>query len=967
MGMDRLSLLANAVTQPDHAMHHPLAGVGHHHFPQPSSSSSHLGSAAPPHLVPHHHQPPPTSYGYAAALASQSPDSPDSAPTHDLAGGPGFALSNGGGSKKKAARQLSQAGDDDGDGNGRDADGQPLRKRTKQSLSCGECKRRKIKCDRKVPCTACIKRGDADACNWEDAKIEPEKQPFALAAETDDLRARLSLIERFINTLPDPLKTTFKELGISQMGDLPRQELRKAEVDFGAQFGSSRHLPTDKPVAPPDSLGLMDNLLFAGPKSLGVEGLQQPDHPDLTSMLTSIVAPRVVYTNPSVSSNLGLDPCFSQEELDAERLRVLDKIYAQLPNKRDCDVAVDRYFLQFDWFFSILHHATWKAEYARFWEMLESGRKYEVDPAWLAILYLLLALSSDESMHLAAPSTPEESSAWEEQSARYHACAQKLALLADPFGRPQARMLQITTFLACWVLISAHGGEFGRFSSWLAGGIRTAQKMGLHQLSDDQEDMPPDDPAWPPGKNALKRETALRLWGFLSFFDHLSASARFKGYMIHPSHTTTPPLSNVNWQDLTPHEWKIAPAPRSVLTDSSMEYHKLRLSQVSRKTFDLLIASASSDSFSYGTILELDKDYRNLLDSLPDVWLHECAALEHADPAVRNKRYIAMQGTHNRLVRLHRPFLVKGWEPNSRYAYSSDACVRSARAVVLSHHNNLEFNRNLRMMYSHTLSAAIVLGADLYHAIDGGAPDAEIESKKSTFALSLEIFGRDIQDKVASRHLRVIIEAGRRVLTGLFAEQVQRRARIGARRAAGDDTSSERSFAEILQSYAREMDVAPTPRTVPVGLISACDQGHYEIPSLASPLPPTGTAAAAASRLPEPDLSVWNPGPPTAPNAVPLPSDYGGSFSSNLLADMGLINTGGQTWDYWTQNGADTNGLGGGGTPHPTSGADGGGGSSGFVSHDGSSLDLSAFLGGGAPVNTQDAAQVLLNQLTGGW
>lgn len=174
----------------------------------------------------------------------------------------------------------------------------------------------------------------------------------------------------------------------------------------------------------------------------------------------------------------------------------------------------------------------------------------------------------------------------------------------------------------------------------------------------------------------------------------------------------------------------------------------------SRKTFDLLISSASSDSFNYGTILELDKDYRNLLDSLPDVWLHECAAHEHADPQVRNKRYIAMQGTHvrppsspslllsrtetdgcalrpqNRLVRLHRPFLVKGWEPNSRYAYSSDACVRSARAVVLSHHNNIDFNRNLRMMYSHTLSAAIVLAADLYHTIDGGAPDAEIESKK---------------------------------------------------------------------------------------------------------------------------------------------------------------------------------------------------------------------------------------------
>lgn len=110
----------------------------------------------------------------------------------------------------------------------------------------------------------------------------------------------------------------------------------------------------------------------------------------------------------------------------------------------------------------------------------------------------------------------------------------------------------------------------------------------------------------------------------------------------------------------------------------------------------------------------------------------------------------------NRLVRLHRPFLVKGWEPNSKFAYrcahlfahgrsvahhlegpisrSADACVRSAKAVLLSHHNNLDINRNLRMTYSHTLSAAIVLAADLFHAIDGGAADTEIESKKCVAA-----------------------------------------------------------------------------------------------------------------------------------------------------------------------------------------------------------------------------------------
>lgn len=80
--------------------------------------------------------------------------------------------------------------------------------------------------------------------------------------------------------------------------------------------------------------------------------------------------------------------------------------------------------------------------------------------------------------------------------------------------------------------MSAAGGlDFGRFASWLAQGIRTGHKLGLHLLSTDPEHMPPDDVALPPGKNSLKRETVLKLWGFMSFFDHLGGSGRYRSYV----------------------------------------------------------------------------------------------------------------------------------------------------------------------------------------------------------------------------------------------------------------------------------------------------------------------------------------------------------------------------------------------------------------------------------------------------
>ena len=42
----------------------------------------------------------------------------------------------------------------------------PKKKRRRQALSCTECKRRKIRCDRVQPCAPCKKRGEGDKCQW---------------------------------------------------------------------------------------------------------------------------------------------------------------------------------------------------------------------------------------------------------------------------------------------------------------------------------------------------------------------------------------------------------------------------------------------------------------------------------------------------------------------------------------------------------------------------------------------------------------------------------------------------------------------------------------------------------------------------------------------------------------------------------------------------------------------------------
>ncbi|GAA5983587.1 hypothetical protein JCM10908_000344 [Rhodotorula pacifica] len=80
----------------------------------------------------------------------------------------------------------------------------PKRKRNRAALSCAPCKKRKIKCDRKLPCESCIKRGEQASCRWEQPKVEPPPQIFALAVEHEQLKRRVAILEQALARLaPD--------------------------------------------------------------------------------------------------------------------------------------------------------------------------------------------------------------------------------------------------------------------------------------------------------------------------------------------------------------------------------------------------------------------------------------------------------------------------------------------------------------------------------------------------------------------------------------------------------------------------------------------------------------------------------------------------------------------------------------------------------------------------------------------
>ncbi|KZT21140.1 hypothetical protein NEOLEDRAFT_789239 [Neolentinus lepideus HHB14362 ss-1] len=76
--------------------------------------------------------------------------------------------------------------------------GPPKKKRRRQALSCTECKRRKIKCDRAQPCGPCSRRGEIAKCQW---YIVDPPDKYVTRAEYDDLKSRFDMLENSLARL----------------------------------------------------------------------------------------------------------------------------------------------------------------------------------------------------------------------------------------------------------------------------------------------------------------------------------------------------------------------------------------------------------------------------------------------------------------------------------------------------------------------------------------------------------------------------------------------------------------------------------------------------------------------------------------------------------------------------------------------------------------------------------------------
>lgn len=140
------------------------------------------------------------------------------------------------------------------------------KKRSRQLLSCGECRRLKLKCDRVWPCSSCKKRGCAAICPEGTLKGGTMSRN-ALVSNTASLLSRIEQLENALKNVgeivPPPTEPIISSAAYAFNSPPPLQEQSFQEEDFAESFGSL-------------TLGISGQARYVGP-SAGSEWLQNED------------------------------------------------------------------------------------------------------------------------------------------------------------------------------------------------------------------------------------------------------------------------------------------------------------------------------------------------------------------------------------------------------------------------------------------------------------------------------------------------------------------------------------------------------------------------------------------------------------------------------------------------------------------------------------------------------------------
>lgn len=552
--------------------------------------------------------------------------------------------------------------------------GSSKKARTRVSYSCGECHRRKQKCDRQVPCSHCVARKVPELCK----AYQPGKSD-------QDLHLRIARLERIIETaLPQFCSTdasTPASAEASGHGEGHRSLSEGAEDDArsqaddqdasGGTFQSGRwygHTASGS-IAPASVLEQLQNVV--GPSNLEPQS-REPSamrSPSLSSVKVE-AGPKTPGLPHTSSLNNATDSIIESVRQDSEpsaadKLRSLvqdcgvspqnfSELLQELPPQRFADILIDHYFASINWTRYPLAERDVRAAYA---SICANG--IDVNPndvRFLPLLFVVLAIS----VRLAPEAIGGDCRTRRLTSLRYYWSSRRSLLIAAAI-QPDSLEMVLTRLLSARFL--TFDRRITECWSQLGAAVRTAQALGLHR---DGEAM---------GMDPARVEYRRRIWAYLYHADRSYALVLGRPNAIQDDYTSTLPPLNIADETALTSRMRTSP-PLSQPTPMTFVILRHALATIiGRMVHHFQQVRHPSH---YTDVLALDEELLKFVETLPPHFAMEPdTSLDESLTYIPVHRYLLITEVLFVRISLHRPYLLRKLR-SDRYLPSRKACFDSA-------------------------------------------------------------------------------------------------------------------------------------------------------------------------------------------------------------------------------------------------------------------------------------------------
>ncbi|KAI0787224.1 fungal-specific transcription factor domain-containing protein [Irpex lacteus] len=489
-------------------------------------------------------------------------------------------------------------------------------RRREHGYSCGECHRRKQKCDRQIPCSH-VNIVSPLGNIPQSPRIMPAIPP---GKSDQDLHARLARVEQAKRSWsPSP--------GIDD-----DKNSQADEDDVSGASGS---------VAASAMLEKLQNVVDTKP----------PDHEATPNPLSVDQLPSDIFRNDANAALL-----VSSDSSPADNLKALvqecgvaphkiSELLHELPPRQLTDKLVDVYFTGINWTRYPISEKNFRAGYSSIYNDGAAVNPNEF--RFLPLLFVILALQSGDTRTRRLTSQ------------RYYWCSRRSLLIAAAIHTDCLEVV-ITRLLSARFLLFDR--KMTECWSQLGAAVRTAQALGLHRDCGSLQGLDP-----------FQVEHRRRIWSYLYHADRSYALVLGRPSAIQDDYTST--LSPANVED---ENNVLVRGPFPLTTPTKMTFVVLRHTLAGIMGRISHFFQKVNSPRHYSDVLALDDELVKFTQSLPPYYsLDPDTSLDETNFYIPAHRFLLVTEILFVRITLHRPFLLRRLS-SDKYLRSRKACFECA-------------------------------------------------------------------------------------------------------------------------------------------------------------------------------------------------------------------------------------------------------------------------------------------------